>query len=140
MQLSHLLKVNNTQSRSSTLKSHHKELGRCLLLLGWSNGIQLFGREDTISTIWPITVVQFLGKSLDTKRAKAHLRVFYTLIHSTTMAQRVPLKAIDGNRGYKQELSVWDRAQISAFKAVGLINEQICGRVFCAPATVQSTL
>jgi hypothetical protein len=50
--------------------------------------------------------VQFLGKSLDTKRAKAHLRVFYTLIHSTTMAQRVPLKAIDGNRGYKQELSV----------------------------------
>jgi transposase len=52
----------------------------------------------------------------------------------------VPLKAIDGNRGYKQELSVWDRAQISAFKAVGLTNEQISGRVFCARATVQSTL
>ena len=56
------------------------------------------------------------------------------------MAQRMPLEAIDGNRGYKQELSIWDRAQISAFKAIGLTNEQIGGRVFCAPATVQSTL
>jgi transposase len=56
------------------------------------------------------------------------------------MAQRVPLGAITGNRGYNQELSVWDRAQISAYKAIGLSNEQIGGRVFCSPSTVQTTL
>ena len=67
-------------------------------------------------------------------------RVFYNIIRSTTMPQREPLRAIDGNRGYKQELSIWQRAQISAYKAVGLSNEQIGGRVFCKPTTVQTTL
>ena len=56
------------------------------------------------------------------------------------MAQRMPLETIDGNRGYKKGLSIWDRAQISAFKTIGLSNSQIGGSVFCTRATVQSTL
>jgi hypothetical protein len=43
------------------------------------------------------------------KRAKTrfHLpREYYNTTLLTTMPQREPLKAIDGNRGYKQELSV----------------------------------
>ena len=56
------------------------------------------------------------------------------------MAQREPLKAISGNRGYNKELSVWDRAQISAYRAVGLSNEQIGGKIFCTSTTVSTTL
>jgi transposase len=56
------------------------------------------------------------------------------------MPQREPLRAIDGNRRYKQELSIWQRAQISAYKAVGLSNEQIDRHIFCKPKTVQTTL
>jgi transposase len=56
------------------------------------------------------------------------------------MAQREPLKAISGNRGYKEELSVWDRAQISAYKSVGLSNKEIAGKLQCALKTVSSTL
>ena len=56
------------------------------------------------------------------------------------MAQREPLKAISGNREYNHQLSVWDRAQISAYRTVGLSNEQIGGKVFYASATVSTTL
>jgi transposase len=56
------------------------------------------------------------------------------------MAQQEPLKAISGNRGYKQELSVWDRAQISAYKTVGLSNKEIAGKIDCTRKTVASTL
>jgi IS30 family transposase len=45
------------------------------------------------------------------------------------MAQREPLKAISSNRGYKEELSIWDRAQISAYKSVGLSNKEIASKL-----------
>jgi IS30 family transposase len=56
------------------------------------------------------------------------------------MAQRQPLQPCDPNRGIKQELTPTLRAQISAYKAVGLTNEQIGARVFCAPTTIAYAL
>jgi hypothetical protein len=55
------------------------------------------------------------------------------------MAQRQPLQPCDPNLGLKQELAPTVCAQISAYKAVGLINEQIGARVFCA-LTIAYTL
>jgi transposase len=62
------------------------------------------------------------------------------IICTTIMAQRQPLAPINPNYGYNKEFSVWQRSQISAYKAVGLPNEQIGGRVFCTPSTVKTTL
>ncbi len=56
------------------------------------------------------------------------------------MAQRESLKTISDNREYNHELSIWDRAQISAYRVVRLSNEQIDDKVFCALATVFTIL
>jgi hypothetical protein len=56
------------------------------------------------------------------------------------MVQRQPLQPCDPNRGIKQELNPTLRAQISAYKAVGLTNKQIGARVFCALTTISYTL
>ena len=56
------------------------------------------------------------------------------------MSQRVPLAPCNANRSIGHELKPIQRAQISAYKAVGLTNDQIGARVFGAPTTVSSTL
>jgi transposase len=56
------------------------------------------------------------------------------------MPQREPLRPIDANRGIKKELRPTQRSQISAYKSVGLTNEQIGARIFCAPTTISYTL
>jgi DNA-binding CsgD family transcriptional regulator len=56
------------------------------------------------------------------------------------MPQREPLRPIDANRGIKKELRPTQRSQISAYKSVGLTNEQIGARIFCTPTTISYTL
>jgi hypothetical protein len=56
------------------------------------------------------------------------------------MPQRDPLRAVNGKERYRQALSIWQRAQISACKAAGLLNKQIIRRRFCKPTAVQTIL
>jgi transposase len=56
------------------------------------------------------------------------------------MPQRRPLEPIDANRTIKKELTPTQRARISAYKDVGLTNEQIGAKIFRAPTTIAYTL
>ena len=56
------------------------------------------------------------------------------------MNQRKALAPIAINRSYGNELSSFQRGQISAYKAVGLSNAQIGVKVNCAKSTVFDTL
>jgi IS30 family transposase len=56
------------------------------------------------------------------------------------MPQRRPLEPIDANCTIKKELTPTQRAQISAYKDLGLTNEQIGAKIFCTPTTIAYTL
>lgn len=67
-------------------------------------------------------------------------RVFYHNTISTMPTQRKPLAPIDPNRPLMQELSPWQRCEITTLRGLGLKNKEIAERVFCTPATVATTL
>ena len=56
------------------------------------------------------------------------------------MNQRRALAPIEINRSYGQELSSFQRGQISAYKAVGLSNSKIADKLNCGKTTVFNNL
>jgi transposase len=56
------------------------------------------------------------------------------------MNQRRALAPLEINRSYGQELSPYQRGQISAYKAVGLTNQQISENLHCGKTTVFDNL
>ena len=56
------------------------------------------------------------------------------------MNQRRALAPIEINRNYGQELSSFQRGQISAYKAVGLSNSKITDKLNCDKTTVFNNL
>jgi hypothetical protein len=56
------------------------------------------------------------------------------------MAQRRPLEPINANRTIKKELTLTQRARISAYKDTDLTNKQISAKIFCPPSIISTTL
>ena len=86
-----------------------------------------------------LCIYSTLPKVLDRHAFFFSTRVFGLLFQPTIMNQRKALAPIEINRSYGQELSPFQRGQISAYKAVGLSNSKIGEKLACSKSTVFNT-